>query len=427
MDRLVLEQLGLVPDELFVAFDPAPRAISRWTQRHDARLPSGERVAVTIVRPDAERLLGRDLPLLPLLGPWLDTPADALASAIDDFATTLRLRLDQTQQCLAFTRLADDARDGGALDAPSCFPHYCGPGVLTTAWMDARPITDAVDPVAAARHLSTAWIRQALTGRVVPFDFTLDDVWMRDGRVVLAGGTLESQTADERARLLTYFAAAAADDPDAAWDWIAKAATPGSAAESEYRLRCRLRQAVPFRDGESSEDDRLAERILVHWRATRDARWTVRSRPLHVYRGLQVVSAIAASLAPEEDALLEALRMERLRVGVDGVRRLFDPRRLPLAIEASVGDMLQLPQKLDEFLSLAAEGRLRVKLHASDGGESRRARNRTVLLMTGLVALVGVAVLARHVVPAYGDAAERVAAALLMVIGGWLLVAASRL
>ena len=90
-------------------------------------------------------------------------------------------------------------------------------------------------------------------------------------------------------------------------------------------------------------------------------------------------------------------------------------------------DMAQLPQKLDDILSMAAEGRLRVKLHVPDAGESRRARNRTVALVASLVAQVGVAFLVRHVAPVYGDTVERVGAVLLLLIGGWLLTAAARL
>ena len=89
--------------------------------------------------------------------------------------------------------------------------------------------------------------------------------------------------------------------------------------------------------------------------------------------------------------------------------------------------MVNLPQKLDDVLTLAAEGRLRVKLHIPEATEHRQARNRTVSLVTSLVALIGVAFLVRHVAPAYGAGVERVGAALLMVVGGWLLVAAARL
>jgi hypothetical protein len=50
-----------------------------------------------------------------------------------------------------------------------------------------------------------------------------------------------------------------------------------------------------------------------------------------------------------------------------------------------------------------------------------------VLLVTTLVAFAGVASVLRHLVPALGLGAERVGALILLVVGGWLLIAAARL
>ena len=80
-----------------------------------------------------------------------------------------------------------------------------------------------------------------------------------------------------------------------------------------------------------------------------------------------------------------------------------------------------------ELLTKAADGQLRVKLHVSDAEEARRARNRTVSLVSSLVATVGVAFLVRHLAPALGPDVERIGAVLLLILGGWLLVAAARL
>jgi hypothetical protein len=50
-----------------------------------------------------------------------------------------------------------------------------------------------------------------------------------------------------------------------------------------------------------------------------------------------------------------------------------------------------------------------------------------VSLVASHVTLVGVAFLVRHLAPVYGDDVERIGAVLLLILGGWLLVAASRL
>ena len=427
-DVAAIGQLGGAPGRRFFAVDRAPRALTGWTQQHHARLAPDMPVVVTIVRPDAGRLLDSDLPLLSLLGPWLDVRPEVLAAVVEDFSRTLRLRLDQTQQCKGLIKLAEDARAGGGLDAPVCYPDFCGPSVLTTERIGGVTADRlAIDRRSVGRRLASAWVRQALAGSVVPFDFDLRDIRLYDGRLVLVGGVLEPQTPGGREQFLRYLIAAAADDPDAAWSWISEAAVPEPESQSEYQLRRRLRQAVPFRDGEWSGDDRVAEQLLVQWRVTREAGWKMHPHPLHLYRGIQAVAVATTRLAPDEDAVLTALRDERWRQGVAGMQEVPDPRALPVALQKALQDLVHMPHKLDEVLTLAASGRLRVKLHMPDADEGRRVRNRTVSLVASLVTLVGVAFLVRHLAPAYGADVERIGAVLLLLIGGWLLVAAARL
>jgi predicted unusual protein kinase regulating ubiquinone biosynthesis (AarF/ABC1/UbiB family) len=426
-DAAVLAQLDGMPGRRFFSVDPAPRVVTAWTQQHHARLTANMPVVVTIVRPDAQRILDSDLPLLSLLGPWLDLRPALLASAIEDFSNTLRLRLDQIEQCKALIRLAEDAKAGGGLDAPACYPDFCAPGILTTQRIGGSSAADTFDRESVAQQLASAWLRQALSGRVVPFDFDLHDFRLDDGRLVLVGGVLEPMAPAGREQFLRYLVAAAADDPDAAWGWIAEATVAEPEGQSEYRLRRRLRQAVPFRDGEWSGDERLAEQLMVQWRVTREAGWDMRPHPLHLYRGIQAVSAATTRLAPDRDVLLAALRGERSRLGLGAATDVPDPRALPVALNKLLQELVHVPQKLDEVLTLAASGRLRVKLHVPDAEESRRVRNRTVSLVASLVMLVGVAFFVRHLAPGYGAEVERVGAVLVLAIGAWLLVAAARL
>jgi hypothetical protein len=153
----------------------------------------------------------------------------------------------------------------------------------------------------------------------------------------------------------------------------------------------------------------------------------MRPHALHLYRGIHAISTATSRLAPDQDTLLAALRDERSRLELAGTRNALDLRAFPYGLDKVLQNMVQMPPMLDEVLTLAASGRLRVKLHVPDAEEGRRVRNRTVSLVASLVTLVGVAFLVRHLAPAYGDDVERIGAVLLLILGGWLLVAASRL
>ena len=436
---IIRANFGDTAETLFASFDPTPRNVTRWTQQHDAWLSSDAPVIVTIVRPDAPALLDADLPLLSMLAPWLDGPPAAVAAAVADFSLTLRLRLDQTQQRLAFTRLAEHSRAGGPLDAPRCYPDLCSANVLTmervdglslaTAIGDGRvtPLGEAIDPTGVAKQLAAAWVRLAVAGHSALFDFELGDVVLRDGRLVVIGGAIEPMTAAEGPEFLRYLLAGAADDPDGALTWIASEALPGLLGVPEDSLRRRLRQAVPFRDGEWSGDDRLAERLFVHWRATRAAEWDMPTHYLRLYRGVHALSTATTALAPHFDHVLTALQDEQWRLSTVEAQNWLDADRLAIALEGMSRDLVQIPQKLDEILTAAATGRLRITAEVPDADERRVARNRTVALVASLVTLVALTFLLRHVTPAAGSTLEWMAALIVLMVGGWLLISAARL
>ena len=98
-----------------------------------------------------------------------------------------------------------------------------------------------------------------------------------------------------------------------------------------------------------------------------------------------------------------------------------------MTLERAIQELIDLPQKLDDVLTLASEGRLRMRLQVPEADATERVRNRTVLLVTTLVAFAGLASLLHQLAPAFGAGVERAGAVILLVVGGWLLFAAARL
>ncbi|HWF84318.1 MAG TPA: AarF/UbiB family protein [Vicinamibacterales bacterium] len=432
-------QLGAPVERRFFAFNRDAHDVTLWSERHHAWIAPGVPVVVLVVRPDAESWLESDVPLLRLIQPWFDIEPAAFAAAVEDFTSTLRRRLDQTRQAAAFATLAADASASPrGFGAPVCYRDHSAAGALTLErpagvtlgdlMIDDTELMMAPDAGRSyAARLASAWLHQALAGRTVPFDFGPRDIVVDAERLVLVGGAFEPQTSAARVRFLGYLNAVAADDPDAAAAWILDAAAPVNPDRREEMLRRRLRQAVPFRDGEWSGDDRLAEHLLVQWRMAREAGWPLATHHLHLYRGLQIMASLATQLAPLEDPLLAALQDERLEMGLAQVRRMGDPGTVVSALDRLLQEMVQLPQRVDDVLTLAAEGRLRVKLHVPESNGSQQTHNRTVLLVALLVALTGVASIVRQFAPTFGPGAERLGAVALLFLGGWLLVAAARM
>jgi ubiquinone biosynthesis protein len=431
VDALMVRELGAPADQRYFAFDFTAHRVRLWTERHEAWLSPGVPVTVTLLRGDAAALLAADVPLLPLVAPWLGVPGEQLGRVIGDFEQSLRHRLDQTQQAAALGKVAADVRAGGLFDAPGSYRSHGSASILTlerVEWdsIDERANARAADRGLLARRLAGAWLRQATVGQVVPYDFDVRDVLITGERLMLVGGSFEPHSSAARARFLNYINAVAADDPDTAAAWLLADAAPVSAILDDDVHR-RLRQAVPFRDGEWSGEDRLAEQILVQWRVATGVGLALDAHQLRLYRGLHALAVATAALAPDTDALLSALQEERLRVSFSTAQPLIDPRALPATLDRLLQDMVNLPQKLDEVLTLAADGRLRVKLHLPHDEAARRTRNRTVSLVASLVVLTALAFTVRHVDAGQIPGLEQVAALLVLLVGLWLLVAAARL
>src|SRR5688500_4453201 len=208
---VIQRELGAVPDRRFFAFGATPTYMGRWTQEHTAWLSPGVPVTVRIVRPDATAVMAADLPLLPLLAPWLGLSEAALAPAIHDFATSLRRRLDQEHQAASLARLAADVPVGGLFHAPGAYNSHCSPGILTLERVEGTPAGDAGgqnarDREAAGgllgRRIAAAWLRQATIGQILPYDFSLDDIVLAGDRLVLRSASFEPHSAAARARFL---------------------------------------------------------------------------------------------------------------------------------------------------------------------------------------------------------------------------------
>ena len=441
--QLLTRELGAPPSHRFHAFDAAPFASTLLYQEHAAWLAPGAEVTVRIVRPGLREAFECDLPLLALLAPHLPFAAARLTEAIADFAATIDQQMDLLGQAESFTRLDADARATGAFHAPVCYRDYSSRTVLTLervsgvpigrvddpeAWLSQLPPDVAMpDPAAIARRLMGAWLRQALEGHLVPCQIGPRDVVLSGDRLVYVGGVFEPQTADGRARFISYLNAVALDDPDTACEWVMSECESVRSVEAEDALRRRFRQAVPFRDGETSGDDSLADQLLVQWRVTSEAGWRLRSHLLSLYRGLHGVAAWTEMFAPGRDELLLALQDIRLRIGLNEAQQLMNPAAMTAALDRVMTNMVNLPQRLDEVLTLAAEGRLRLKLHMPAAGEQKRIRNHTVSLIAGLAVLASLVFLFRVFVPAPAPVLERVGAIFLLLAGLWLLKSAAEL
>jgi len=425
--RLVAGELRQSPREVFAEFDELPCASRLFDQAHRARLLDGRAVIVRALRPGLKAWLERDLPLLTLLGPAF---ADAghvrsfFDEAVADFAASLPQALDLTMQAEALGALAAETEGFGPLRAPQVHPSLTTPGLVVFQDLEGRSLEECLpEPDAAAgalaRRLCLVWLRQALLGRIVPVEpWGANVTVLADDRIAFTGGAVTKLPSPFQSNLWGYLIAASNQDPEEVCTYLLREMTLEGPPSAEEQLRLRLRQAVPFRDGGwSVHGESLAEHLFLHWRFAREAGFRPRAQLLAFYRGLAAVSLTARRLAPDRDALLQAFEEVRLLSSVQQLGEMMNVGQMREMFERYAALMIDLPQRLDEVLTLAAEGNLRSGSRAPEPAQRPRSTSST-LWVALLLALGAIFLLWPRLDGIWG---ERLGALVFLLLGALLL------
>lgn len=408
-----------------------PVAVTSFSQTHRARLRSRERVHVAVVTLDDDAA-DADLDLLAHVrhacgGVLPDLVVDA---AIADFRNRFNLWRDCRRR-LPMTLEAAERMESGApvvvarprLDL--CSRHvFVSDDPLDSAEMPADVASPWERPADRALELISTWLRQAVSGAVFPVP-AAGDVVGPGGRLV-ATGTLARLPAATGSHMVTYLLALVGDLPDRSWAALALELTPLRNAAPQAEVARAFRCLVPFRDDRSCDSGSdVADHAFLQWRAATKHGWLPSPDLVPFYQGLFAVVTAVRDRAPGRDLLAEAARGLRFEAGV----RQFDEwtRGIDVmnAMERQMMLMLQLPQKLDQLLTIAADGAVRVQLvTAEDRGAGRRSRAAAVASI--LLVAAAVALLAGAAVPWPPGVWDSAPSLGLLVAGGLLVWAVGR-
>lgn len=449
---LIEGELGRAPDELFDAFEEEPFESRLMFQSHRARLRGGGGVVtVKATRPEFEERLACDLELLPLLNGVLAD--DAVGCAADDFRRTLSQQLDFSCEAGMLAELAREAEGFEQIRVPALYGELCTSRVLTFEHLSgtnlgdvlspfggwerevgraAPPSPSGIDPGDLANLLCLVWLRQSLQGGVFPVDPRPENILILPSRqIALTGGLFAGLPQDVKSNLFGYLVAAAGQLPDSACSYLLREMKCAGGAAREEELRHRLRQVIPFRDGgwaDSGDSRNLAEYLFVHWRFARECGYTPQPHLIGFFRGLFQIAATARLLAPSRDPLMEALQDLRFNTMFTEFRDMVGLGRLGDSVDRYAAMMTELPQRLNDVLTLAAEGRTRLGREESGRAERRSRRNSSAAVVALLLLLASVALWSHQLSSVAGakEWADRVGAVAFVIVGALLLRAACR-
>ena len=443
--ELLSEEAHCLPEQTFSSFQPKPYESRLLFQSHYARLTDGADVIVKIIRPEAESQLSSDIDLLPLLKDSFagcGVSDSAFKAAVADFCHTFQQQMDFVHEARAYEALAQDAEDYDALRAPQVHKPLSTSRMLVVEKLNGLGLNEILSLLLEpdcdadrllledlgfernelARLLCEVWLRRALFGRSFSVEPRAENILILPNKqIAFTGGVFAALSSEPQANLWDYLLAAANENSDKACSCLVREMRKEGAAKED--LRQRFRQAMPFRDGgwdASGDRETLAELLFVHWRFASKCGYTPLMHLPAFFRGLFSVAEVARRIAPRIDPLAEGLRDLRLLASLTEFREMMNPNGLMDKYSAL---MVDLPQRFDEALSLAAEGKLQPKLESTEAIHHRRLKNSSAVTIALLLVLTALALLSQRLATATAVSqwSGRISVAIFLLLGAQVL------
>jgi predicted unusual protein kinase regulating ubiquinone biosynthesis (AarF/ABC1/UbiB family) len=229
------EELGMALEDAFAEVDPLPIGRASMAVVYRGRLHDGRLVAIKVLRPGIENLVGVDLDLLQ---PFLeilarqtgDQVAGSLLQVFDGFREQIGEELDLRNEARAmdrFHRLLDRV-DLPLVVVPGVVPELSGAGVLTMDLLDGVPIDDlsqvadlGYDPAPLVAQLVQAFFLTTVRWGIFHGDVHAGNLLLlRDGRIGVLDWGIVGRLDPETHRFFRRLLEGALGD-ESAWTEIA--------------------------------------------------------------------------------------------------------------------------------------------------------------------------------------------------------------
>ena len=151
VERILREELGAAPAELFASFDPEPIAAASIGQVHRATTKDGVEVAVKVQRPDVARLIEVDMELLTFMLEGLRSmlPPSDYETIATEIRETLRRELDYRLEAESMKRMGALLAGTEKVRVPTPIDALSTRRVLTSTFEAGRKINIVLDELAS--------------------------------------------------------------------------------------------------------------------------------------------------------------------------------------------------------------------------------------------------------------------------------------
>ena len=222
--KVLLEELGRPPEEVFEDFSPEPIAAASLGQVHEARLPGHGRVAVKVQYPGMEKIVDVDLRILGILLRFWKRFRKTFdnETILGEFRAMVTQELDYLNEAANAERVAGLFRDDPDILIPRVIHLHTTRRVLVMEYLDGIKITDlealraaGIDVRAVSERVVDCYMRQLIRHGFFQADAHPGNLFVQPGpRIVMVDfGLCKGLSPDFRRGFVNLAAALVQRDP----------------------------------------------------------------------------------------------------------------------------------------------------------------------------------------------------------------------
>ena len=222
IEIIVETELGGKIDELFADFSKTALATASIAQVHEAKLPTGERVAVKVQKTNVEEIVETDLAIMRFIANESDRFDTGfkhlnLPAILHEFDRTIHKEIDFDNELMNIRHLNDNFIYNDKIIVPTIYPDYSTKKVLTMEYVEGVKLSEVIngdDPkynkILIADRLVRSYFKQIFIDGFFHADPHPGNIFITDENAICyidfgMMGSLDEDFRHDLAELMIYF------------------------------------------------------------------------------------------------------------------------------------------------------------------------------------------------------------------------------
>jgi ubiquinone biosynthesis protein len=220
--EMIETQLGGNIEDLFAEFSENPLATASIAQVHEAKLPTGERVAVKVQKPNVEEIVETDLSIMKFIANESDRFDTGfkhlnLPAVIHEFDRSIHKEMDFDNELMNIRHLNDNFKYNDKIIVPVIYPDYSTEKVLTMEYVEGVKLSEVIagdDPkynkILIADRIVRAYLKQIFLDGFFHADPHPGNIFVTEDNAICyidfgMMGSLDEDFRQDLAELMIYF------------------------------------------------------------------------------------------------------------------------------------------------------------------------------------------------------------------------------